>query len=611
MKPGVIAGLTIISMILLFVPITLAQEGMWHSADEVGPGTFLPGLYKWDQDSQIDFSSDLDGDSFVMRFPASASTGLNIETNGKNTALLVTALGSNSRAAVFSGDVRVIGDLTTVDGDIISGGAIVAGGIVCDGSGNCLHSVGGGTGGGDSDWIMYEGNIYRDTGKVNIGIAYTDPSYWSPSQLNVMEDITAYGTVFASEFCVDVTGGGDYDCTTSWGTGGSGGITLADVENYDFVSLNAYEMFASRFISDNNNDYYLAPSSTSNLYGLDLVNDLTVSGDATFGAGKEVYMEGGGTVNDGLSVQTGGLQIHQDTSVSPSIYDLIVDEASGNVGIGTDASPSAALQIDENVDGDALNIRTLDNILSGHFSRLVVDKKGFVGIGTEDPKVGLQVGDGTPDNINYAEQSDWDRVVALASQRQNVYIKGSLEVDSFSYFGSKVHLEKGSTIDEGGLLIESGDLQVTGGNIEVSNEICMSGDCKSEWPWAPETIIVSGAEHDGDFGGYEEMNDWIQTHGYVGYHVCDGTEITRYLQNGGTISREHNSDSRVWYISGIYSMMDDDVDVIRDCRGWDSPYPEFGYTKADWGPVWRFDVSNDGRPGTALCENSYPVMCCK
>ncbi len=577
MKLGVIAGLLIVSVILLSMPIALAQEGMWHSAGEVGPGTFLPGLYKWDQDSQIDFSSDMDGDSFEMKFPASETTGLNIETTGKNTALMVTALGTNARAAIFSGKVRIIGDLTTVGGDIVAGGAIVAGGVVCDGAGNCLHSVSGGTGGGgDNDWIMYGGNIYRDTGKVNIGIAYTDPSYWSPSQLNVMEDITSYGKIYAEEFCVDATGGGDYDCTTSWGTGsggttGGGGITLDDVENHNFVSLTA-----SKFIDADNPNYYTDPSSASKLQGLEVAGDLAVSGDGTVKGGLLVGPDGSGN------------------------YGLVVDEASGNVGIGTGANPPAALYIVPSGNGlrlDApwgedrpLDIRTRQIYGSNQVTRLMVDWKGFTGVGTTTPSVGLQVGVGTPAHI-----SSWvsgDPLSEINEVRYNAYVKGDFEVGGSAYL--------------------IGDLEV-GNDVSAeklsAGEICIGGYCRSEWLWVPERIQISNMAHDGDFGGYNEMNAWIQTHGCEGYHVCDGTEITRYLQNNGIIYGQDPSKTRVWYISGIYSMRDNDVDVIRDCNGWDDPLPEYGHTKADWGPVWRFDT-DDGRPGTALCEESYPVMCC-
>lgn len=196
MKPGVIAGLIIVSVILLSMPIALAQEGMWHSAGEVGPGTFLPGIYRWDQSSQVEFYSGMYGDSFKMQFPASASIGLNIETSGKSTGLLVTAIGSNALAAVILGEVRVIGDFTSV-GDINVDGTVNANDF-CMG-GVCLGGTwpSGGGGIGSSLWSENSGNVYRSSGKVGIGTATPD------EELEVEGNVHVAGSTNTSEFYIN------------------------------------------------------------------------------------------------------------------------------------------------------------------------------------------------------------------------------------------------------------------------------------------------------------------------------------------------------------------------------------------------------------------------
>lgn len=95
--------------------------------------------------------------------------------------------------------------------------------------------------------------------------------------------------------------------------------------------------------------------------------------------------------------------------------------------------------------------------------------------------------------------------------------------------------------------------------------------------WAPSDVIRTTNYHKGDFvsgcsleNGYECMNEWIQTNGCAGYHVCDGIELTRWMQLGNAIGGG-------WYISGgsnednCYGWTDSSADKYGAKAGYSSP----------------------------------------
>ena len=95
------------------------------------------------------------------------------------------------------------------------------------------------------------------------------------------------------------------------------------------------------------------------------------------------------------------------------------------------------------------------------------------------------------------------------------------------------------------------------------------------------------------------MNAWIQSHGCAGYHVCDYTETSRWMQTvGPSVFTEH-----CWINSpGVYYGLG--TGNVGDCRGWSSDQ-DF-----DVGTI----IASSGRetfPGRWTCESALRIACCK
>lgn len=120
--------------------------------------------------------------------------------------------------------------------------------------------------------------------------------------------------------------------------------------------------------------------------------------------------------------------------------------------------------------------------------------------------------------------------------------------------------------------------------------------------WAPTDVKFTTAKHNGNFGGYKAMYDWIQANGCSGYHVCDATELTSYYQTH--TSPNLDTANSGWYNSGMKISTSSTLGSLEDCGSW---------TRADndyTGPMWS--LSTNPGPWYATCE--YPsrtVMCCK
>lgn len=111
----------------------------------------------------------------------------------------------------------------------------------------------------------------------------------------------------------------------------------------------------------------------------------------------------------------------------------------------------------------------------------------------------------------------------------------------------------------------------------------------------PSDIKITSSSHNGDFGGYAAMNDWIQTNGCSGgYHVCDGAEITKYLQNGNSLPGPG------WYNSGGLT----DGTIYGDCLGWTLS------TLDNYGIIFSLD-DDVSAPQRITCASNYYVLCCK
>tara|TARA_Y100000310_G_C20581516_1_gene763232 strand:+ start:420 stop:935 length:516 start_codon:yes stop_codon:yes gene_type:complete len=117
--------------------------------------------------------------------------------------------------------------------------------------------------------------------------------------------------------------------------------------------------------------------------------------------------------------------------------------------------------------------------------------------------------------------------------------------------------------------------------------------------YVPSEIIATTTTHNGNLGGFKELNYWIQTNGCSGYHVCDSHEITRYImQNGSNPPKGWvvESTARDWHKQGA---------KFNDCGGWQSTSTG---DSGVWGSVWDPD---DERLEKIGCDNERAVLCCK
>jgi len=113
----------------------------------------------------------------------------------------------------------------------------------------------------------------------------------------------------------------------------------------------------------------------------------------------------------------------------------------------------------------------------------------------------------------------------------------------------------------------------------------------------PEDVKLTTSGHNGDFGGYQQMNAWIQTNGCEGYHVCDYTEVSRWMQINGQSTFNENC----WITSpGVYK---EGTGNVGDCRGWRPIENDVGtIISKSSGKVF---------PGRHYCDRVFKVACCK
>jgi hypothetical protein len=128
--------------------------------------------------------------------------------------------------------------------------------------------------------------------------------------------------------------------------------------------------------------------------------------------------------------------------------------------------------------------------------------------------------------------------------------------------------------------------------------VIMMTSCITLKGWiVPEDVKLTTSKHNGNFGGYPQMNSWIQANGCEGYHVCDYTEVSRWMQtNGQSVFTEN-----CWITSpGVYK---EGTANVGDCRGW-RPLDH------DIGTI----IANSGGkvfPGRHYCDKVFKVACCK
>lgn len=120
------------------------------------------------------------------------------------------------------------------------------------------------------------------------------------------------------------------------------------------------------------------------------------------------------------------------------------------------------------------------------------------------------------------------------------------------------------------------------------------------WAWeVPDDVMLTTEKHDGNFGGYQAMNAWIQANGCEGYHVCEYSEVSRWLQTYGDSVFTENcwiNSSGVYYGAGTGN--------VGDCRGWSSTQT------VDVGTIIARSA-NKTFPARHYCYRAFKVACCR
>ncbi len=134
------------------------------------------------------------------------------------------------------------------------------------------------------------------------------------------------------------------------------------------------------------------------------------------------------------------------------------------------------------------------------------------------------------------------------------------------------------------------------GDIHVGSDMLIAGEFHGYT--VPTEVTWTNATRNGNFGGYQAMNSWIQQNGCYGYHVCDGGEIARYQQHHGLIGNMPPS----WFHLGVAAQYSGGA--AHDCHAWTSA------ASTVLGAVTR-NVSGSIGPSWNWCNSLMNVACCK
>ena len=125
-------------------------------------------------------------------------------------------------------------------------------------------------------------------------------------------------------------------------------------------------------------------------------------------------------------------------------------------------------------------------------------------------------------------------------------------------------------------------------------------------------IKRTNSKHNGDFGGWKGMNDWIQNNGCSGYHVCTSHEVMSYLsKNVGFSMLDYGNGinpDRAWYYSDDSSL--DEGYTKESCFNWDNANPDYNGL-SNIGPVVLSDRNDKGAISRVRCDYNNYVLCCK
>jgi len=129
--------------------------------------------------------------------------------------------------------------------------------------------------------------------------------------------------------------------------------------------------------------------------------------------------------------------------------------------------------------------------------------------------------------------------------------------------------------------------------------------CGTMAQFSVSNVKITTASHNGAFGGYNAVYNWIQNNGCSGYHVCTATEVVNAAQAGLLPFSGLPYNTLAWYSSGIGTLLSDSNS--NDCMGWNQQ------TVSYQGPAIGYysGFPNSVYPFWSGCNTVSPVLCCK
>jgi len=418
---------------------------------------------------------------------------------------------------------------------------------------------------GPGDFIVNNSDLFVDvsTGRVGIGTASPNVKLQVNGSVNISGTGVGDFIVNNSDLFVDVstgnvgigtTGPGDYndagDNLVIYETGGQAGLTIATDNNQRgnviFTDGTAYEGYieydhnapdkmnfgtalSTRMTIDNSGNIGIGDTGPDGLLEVSAsggASDLLLLSSDDGTEGDRFIVKNDGKVGIGTTGPSGLMHLSEDlnnagiaTPDAFASYQLIIeggiadDDTAGVVfALSTTVPYASIVATDQGTSNrGALRFSTNDGTMSEH---MIINYDGNLGIGTSAPTTQLQLGTGT---LNFADGAN------------DAYIAGDLEVDGTIY-GSVSGVD---TTDDS--WTGTGDVYTTTGNVGIGTtgpegnlEIKDTGASLTD----PQIAIEGSGGSDDDFAIWAQSGNNKLNIGYGGTN--SGTFITFDAGTGGT-----------------------------------------------------------------------------
>jgi hypothetical protein len=378
--------------------------------------------------------------------------------------------------------------------------------------------------------------------------------------------------------------------------GGGGGLPTGSEGQMLYNNAGTWTAFSGMYWDDTNNR--LGIGTVSPGAKLDISNIAT-----TTGLKITTNYAGGAVVNYGVQASTSGSTSQNyggsfSATGGPYAFGLLAQASSGsnaNYGLYSIATGTSGTKfgVYGRADSSGPNYALYGYASGGNpnWGLYVETGNGYIsgnlGLGTTNPRGKLDIAPST------SEGDIWgiDRIIGYNDLRFYADNLGSTERMRLTNSGGLVIGSGYMATDPGaGNVIIQGNVGIgtpsPGAKLDVNGNLNVGGKI---YGWnVPSDVKYTSATHNGNFGGYNGMHNWIQANGCSGYHVCTAEEIMRYL----TVNGNDAEGTTGWgWILGEQSPM---------CNGWTAS----SLSGRAWNAAGNYIQDLD-------CGNAYAVFCCK